>query len=87
MEHGLRPPLIIQALQPVPDLGFEFHLAPGIPAMLSQHRARRDHRAVGRMRQHARTHAGGGHEQLPGDNQQGQRSLPIPPSRGRDLPT
>ncbi len=25
MEHRLRPPLVIQPLQPVPDLGFEFY--------------------------------------------------------------
>jgi hypothetical protein len=29
MEHRLRPPLVIQPLQPVPDFGFEFRLAPG----------------------------------------------------------
>ncbi len=31
MEHGLAPPLVIQAIQPPGDLGLELHLTYAIP--------------------------------------------------------
>jgi hypothetical protein len=41
VKHRLRPPLVIQPLQPVLDFGFEFRLAPGHTSDVIAWRSRR----------------------------------------------